>query len=218
VRGTPGSGKSVLAILLQEYISNQEPNTRVARVPTWKEESEMRKSGGWRKWLSERWTDEDDSDDVLIVDDAQSSYWDHSFWFYTLKLMMDRTRYRIITFASYGSNTGSNPLAALATPFYAPPYQFIGLYSIESAEDKIQLCLSKEEYNDFVYIVFPNSHFDSSLLNSIYDLTNGHVGACRDILDVITEHEVSRRTLNFPMNLIPDYPSVISELLSRFCQ
>jgi hypothetical protein len=184
VRGTPASGKSVLAMLLHEYMLIREPDTRVVRVPIWKEESEMEKRGGWRNWLSAKWTDEDDS--VLIVDEAQASYWDRDFWLDTIKQMKRTTPYRIITFASYGS-TGSNP--ALATPFFAQPSQIVGLQSIDG---KIQLLLSKEEFLDFVNTAFLSPRFDSALLDSFYDLMNGHVGACYDVLNVIYEDVVSR--------------------------
>ena len=142
---------------------------------------------------------EDDS--VLIVDEAQASYWDRSFWLNTIKQLKSTTPHRITTFASYGS-TGSNP--ALATPFFAQPSQIIGLHLINNANGKTQLRLSKEEFIDFVNTAFPNSRFDSALLDSFYDLSDGHVGACYDVLSVICEDEVSRtRKAYFPMNLIP---------------
>jgi hypothetical protein len=136
----------------------------------------MEKRGGWRNWLSTNLNE----DDALIVDEAQASYWDRSFWLNTIKQMKSTTSYRIITFASYGS-TGSNP--ALATPFFVQPSQIVGLQSIDG---KTQLLLSKEEFFDFVDIAFPNPRFDSALLDSFYDLTNGHVGACYDVFLVLS--------------------------------
>ena len=182
-------------MLLQEYILDRESDTDVIRVPIWKE-SEMGMNGDWREWLD--WINGPGVSSVLIVDEAQSSYWDRSFWLDTIKQITYSTPFRIITFASYGTN-GSNP--ALASPFFAEPSQIIGLHS---ADGKTQLCLSKEEFSDFVNTVFRDHRFDSALLDSIYDLTDGHVGACHDVLEVILGDEVSgSRNAHFPMNLIP---------------
>ena len=115
------------------------------------------------------------------------------------------TPYRIITFASYGSN-GCNP--ALATPFFAEPSQIIGLHS---ADGKTQLCLSKDEFTDFVNTAFRDHHFDSALLDNFYDLTDGHVGACRDVLSVVFDHEVSRILVTRISHELNN-PSVISEI------
>jgi hypothetical protein len=197
-------------MLLLEYILIREPDTnlnvQVVCVPIWKEESEMEKRGGWRNWLSVKclnFIDDKNNDSVLIVDEVQASYWDRDFWLNTIKQMKSTTPHRIITFASYGSTGSSNP--ALATPFFAQPSQTIGLQSINNADGKTQLRLSKEEFFDFVNTAFLNPRFDSALLDSFYDLTNGHVGACYDVLTtVIYEDEVSRtRKAHFPMNLIP---------------
>ena len=61
-------------MLLQEYILDRESDTDVIRVPIWK--SEMGMNGDWREWLD--WIHGPGVSSVLIVDEAQASYWDRS--------------------------------------------------------------------------------------------------------------------------------------------
>src|ERR1700722_18408205 len=100
VRGTPASGKTTLAKLLHGYIRELEPNSIVIRLPSWRTQKTLTIKGGWRQWLAEVWDAQDGS--VLIVDEAQPSYWDNSFWGMIKEIDKD-SKFRIITFAPYGS-------------------------------------------------------------------------------------------------------------------
>ena len=186
MRGTPASGKTTLANLLQHYIAKQEPDALVVLVPSWRTQDQLDQMGGWRKWLADRWNAEDGS--VLIVDEAQTSFRDISFWTH-IKGINENWRYRVITFSTYGS-TGSED----STPTNHSPYlnQVVGLHKIDHGDHMgAGLLLTEAEFNEFVKKRFIGHCFDEQFLLGIYELTGGHVGTCEDVLDVIQTHNVS---------------------------
>ena len=142
---------------------------------------------GWCDWLLSMDSKVCD-DPVLIVDEAQESYWDTSFWV-RMKDIDKQSRYRIITLASYGS-TGSDPAAMVL--FSPPRMQVVGLDALDHGDGiKVGLLLSKGEFADFVEKKFHGHCFDEQFLDGIHQLTAGHVGACQDILATIQMHTVS---------------------------
>jgi hypothetical protein len=183
VRGPPASGKTTLTKLLHHYILEQEPDARVTCVPSWSSETVLDQKGGWRKWLAEAWDAKDRS--VLIVDEAQTSFWDISFWAY-IKAISKNWPHRVITFASYGSDPS---VTTLHSPYLD---QVVGLHAIDHGDRiKAGLLLTEVEFREFVRKRFTNHCFDDQFLDGIYDLTDGHVGACEDVLDAIQGHDVS---------------------------
>jgi hypothetical protein len=187
VRGTPASGKTALAKLLHHHILEHEPQCLVLRLRHWKRKDDM-VEGGWRGWLRETyfWDAEDGS--VLIVDEAQGSYWDTSFWIH-IKGMNEQSKHRIITLASYGS-TGTDP--TLTTPYSPPLTQVIGLHAFGHRDgSRVGLLLSKEEFRAFVEKRFQGHWFDEEFLDDVHELTVGHVGACEDFLGLLQNHTVS---------------------------
>lgn len=188
VRGAPGSGKTSLAKLLHKYIIDNESNPWVTRVLAWPAEEKM-PPGRWRKWLSPRWNSQLDS--VLIVNEAQSSYWDKDFWLDLIKLIKPESRIRVITFASYGS-AGRN----IYDPMFRiliSPRQNISLFALDHGDGiAVGLLLTKPEFEELVSKLFVDHYFDPPVLDSVFDITCGHVGACKDFLHIVCAHEVTR--------------------------
>lgn len=205
VRGTPASGKTTLAKLLHAHVRRLEPETTVVRIPAWKTE-EVLQPVGWRKWLARVWDAQEGS--VLIVDEAQSSYWDKDFWT-EIKSIDRNSKYRLITFASYGSSGGSDALAM--TPHSPLLTQVVGLRAINHGDGiEVGLLLTKHEFDDFVEKRFPGNIFDQDFLDCIYDLTTGHVGACEDVLEVIQANDVSPQPGSAQLTNLTLYMIVIS--------
>jgi energy-coupling factor transporter ATP-binding protein EcfA2 len=185
VRGTPGCGKTTLAKLLQVYILRQEPNARVTYVRSWVDKNDMPRRG-WKDWLKLKLQ----PGTVLIVDEAQSSYWDKRFWL-ELKDINPETSSRVVTLSSYGS-AGHNIYDPM-TPFYISPRQNIGLLPVDHGDQiTVGLLLTKAEFDEVVLTLFQKHQFDISLLDSVFDVTRGHVGACEDFLRAVLAHPVSR--------------------------
>jgi hypothetical protein len=187
VRGAPASGKTSLAKLLHEYILRNEREPWVTRVLAWNPEEKMPR-GGWVEWLSPRWSFQSGS--VLIVDEAQSAYWDKTFWL-ELKAIKPESPFRVITFASYGS-AGRN-ISDLLTPIHISPRQNISLVAHDYGDQiAVGLLLTKPEFDHFVNKLFVDHYFDVLFLDSVFDITRGHVGACEDFLRIVCAHEVTR--------------------------
>jgi len=95
VRGTPGSGKSVLANLLHRYINEQELDTKVVSINAWPENQKVQTI----------------DNTIPILDEAQTTYGDKDFW----------SRFKnpgsedmwVIAFASHSSSGYSVGLAHL---------------------------------------------------------------------------------------------------------
>ena len=202
MRGTPASGKTTLANLLQYYIAMQEPDSLVAMVPAWMTQDDLDRVGGWRswrRWLADRWNAEPGS--VLIIDEAQTSFRDIWFWTH-IKSINANCRHRIITFSSYGNTETENSVPA---PYSLFLNQVVGLHKIDHGDGVgAGLLLTEAEFLDFVEKRFIGHCFDNQFLLGIYDLTSGHVGACEDVLDVIQTDSVSYTCLEcYTTNAMP---------------
>jgi hypothetical protein len=173
-----------LATLLLHHVTTVEPDIHVVRVVGWPRKKECPNSYEWL--AKEGWHFEEKA--VLIVDEAQGSYWDTIFW-NDNKAINSSTPYRVITFASFGSagynvdNEDTPGIAPIQTVSLTPPDTGDGI--------RVGLLLSQEEFSDFVVHRFAGHRFDTSMTNSIFDFTNGHVGACADLLAWIQGHDVS---------------------------
>ncbi|KIM24926.1 hypothetical protein M408DRAFT_228604 [Serendipita vermifera MAFF 305830] len=91
----------------------------------------------------------------------------------------------VILFASYGS--ASRDLLPQSTPFRVQEEQLVGL--THGPKSPIRLLLTRAETAGLVKIKFSHHIFDDSLLDYVYDLTSGHVGAYCDTLEVIKKDE-----------------------------
>ncbi|KAG8857508.1 hypothetical protein FRC20_000266, partial [Serendipita sp. 405] len=182
VRGTPASGKSSLAYLLRKYINDNHPDQDVCLVPRYRQQEERVTHA--RKWLElQGWN----SAGVLILDEAQLSYWDNTLWDIELKPIHSNTPYMIILFASYGS--AGRDLSA-NTPFRVKEEQLVGL--ARGPNSSVGLLLTREEMQGVVKKKFLDHYFDKSLLEYVYSLTSGHVGAYCDTLEVVKRDETYR--------------------------
>ena len=98
----------------------------------------------------------------------------------------------IILFASYSS--ASRNLLSMGTPMRVLEERHVGL--AHSQRSPVGLLLMEGEIEGVMKKRFPNHQFDKSLLDYVYDLTSGHVGAYCDTLEVVKKHDVSLQSAN----------------------
>jgi hypothetical protein len=172
-------------MLLRKYITENHPEKDICFLSRYRDQPKQTPIMGWQEWLAS-WRSR--SNGVLILNEAQTSYWDDSFWLSFIKSINACTPYMVILFASYGS--ASRNLLTDSTPLHVKDCQHVGL-ARGPTEDSVGLLLTREEMEGFVKKGFPNHHFDDSLLDYVYSLTSGYVGACYDTLSVVQRDQVS---------------------------
>ena len=178
VRGTPGSGKSVLTELLRRYINEMEPNTEVVLINAWRENQPVQTT----------------PNTILILDEAETTYSDKDFW--TRFKNPGLQDMRVVAFASHGSSgyTGADSV----TPMWIGMEQCVGLARLDCGDGiLVGLLFTREEFNAFVQLRFRDRRFSDSFLDCIFDITNGHVGACESLMNMVVAHQVRNPFLLF---------------------
>ncbi|TDL20257.1 hypothetical protein BD410DRAFT_899617 [Rickenella mellea] len=184
VRGVPASGKTTLARLLHRHILEVETDPFVVYLEVWRRQ-DTTVSELWRDWLSKHGF-RFQAGSILIVDEAQTSYYEQGFWL-TLKNINDSCPFLVITFASHGS-AGQN-LEHTISPFRIRQEQNVSLLRRDFGDGvSIGLFLSRREFNSLISRSGNYDVFDATFLDYIYDVTNGHVGACCDVLRAVQKH------------------------------
>ena len=214
VRGTPASGKSTLAALLAHHILDNVKNVDVIFVNMWPAEGLMT-TGGYDSYLRERgWTPGKDT--VFIFDNAEVTYTDADLWSGLFKSIHDYLNRRAILFSSYGS---PNSLVDIrGTLIYLDDSQRVTLRPVDHQDDlsAVGLLLSRDEFNDLIEIEYPYQeypnlahHFHQSFFDNVFAVTNGHVGAVRDFISIITAHSVGRCGVNRTDELTPYFSRIV---------
>ncbi|TDL20262.1 hypothetical protein BD410DRAFT_841384 [Rickenella mellea] len=192
VRGTPGSGKLTLAALLHCHILKAEFNPLVVHVDVWRSK-DMSESEPWHEWLSRKGF-QFQAGSTLIVDEAQESHYETAFWL-VLRNLTESSPCAVITFASYGS-AGKN-VELTPTPFLIQETQSVSLRRGGFGDGiAIGLFLSREKFNSLMKCSNPVNAFDDTFFDSLYDMTNGHVGACLEVLGMVKTHTSFRSMQN----------------------
>jgi hypothetical protein len=127
---------------------------------------------------------------IIIIDEAQLTYWDIEFWINFLKPIAPSSSDRIILFASYGSPTGYvTEEGALA---YIPDHRRVSLWPVDHKDGitPAGLFLTAEEFTDVVVKAYPTGPFEEDFLDYVLLFTAGHVGAVTDLLAAVRAHSV----------------------------
>lgn len=195
IRGTPASGKTVLArLLFNHYYDRQVPVIYISAWPQKQTDSyksilvrEARDAG----YEFVTYATLADANIVIILDEAQMSYGDEGLWLGLIKSQSGRHEGpRIALFTSYGSPTTGpevilpgSPLASLG------PQQRVSITpSIIRYSPKIALFYNRKEFDDVVsrYCQDPSLlKLDDGASDYLFNLTNGHPGAVDGVLNML---------------------------------
>lgn len=194
VRGTPSSGKSTLARLLDDYYRRR--NTRSVLIQAWPN------NGGYgeytdvliqharvRGYTEITNTNIGKCDIVFIIDEAQMSYHDKSLWLGFIQSQNGRRDGpRICLFCFYGSPTGG-PIEGSPAGFIGPQKRVSLTVSKVPFSPSISLFYNRAEFDDILHRLCADFRRPISLDNAasdyIFELTSGHPGAVDAIIDIL---------------------------------
>lgn len=134
-----------------------------------------------------------DSNAVVILDEAQSSYHDLELWLGLIKSQSGVTAgLRLCLFSSYGSPTNGRvdyPLGT--TPVHFGPAQRISIMPSPSAPDNPHLFYTRSEFDDAINRQLSNPNepltLDKDAAEYLFEVTNGHPAAVHALTRFIFE-------------------------------
>jgi hypothetical protein len=211
VRGTPTSGKSTLARLLEDYVTRTSPNTRVYAF-SFQQPEVLRKEGingslyyRLLNFYTDRLLDTNDwltmTNTLLIMDEAQVSYQYNNLWTDFLKPISsdgDAGR-RVVLFSSYGS-PAEVPL--VHGPVGSPSIELtanqrVSIRPLFDNSKEVSLYFTRPEFDDVVARVCKRCSENGQpfrpspeLQDYVWEFSNGHPSGTRVILDALINSEV----------------------------
>jgi hypothetical protein len=199
VRGTPASGKSVLLELVNAFIAQKHSTLSTVKIYFWPQEMTPDGSVSYiEKIMGGELANLQcgHADKVLLLDEAQSSYYDLIFWNSLLKQASCGTGIHVLLFSSYGAPMDCPVVTGFVTPMILGRSQIIGLtWESDGLTGAAGLLLQDGEAEDLCQrhtaASTPPFSLSSSAVKWIQGVTQGHVGAYTAILNVISSNEVS---------------------------
>jgi hypothetical protein len=205
VRGTPASGKSTLAFLLDEYVrETSDIDTYIFSWPLSFEEYGLSKSSPYYLLLNNithnNITNNHQNDwfgkkALLIIDEAQGSYGYMSLWNDLIKSLGPRSYPLIALFSSYGSPS-DRPLGTQA-PIYFRPSQRVSIRRT-SQNPNLGLFFNHTEFDDVVQRACKSygQHGQAfrpspELVDYVWEITNGHPAGVQAVLDYLAEVSIN---------------------------
>jgi hypothetical protein len=172
--------------LLANHIATQEPTVNLVLISNWPKDGP-----DWNEKLTKKGFN-NNGPNIIIIDEAQLTYWDSAFWNSFLKQITPTSSNRVILFASYGSPTGT--VTAEGTLMIPDRYR-IDLRPINHGDGVTPagLFLTTDEFADVVGKRYPTGRFEKDFLDYVLRVTAGHVGAVTDLLGIVYGHDVSLR-------------------------
>ncbi|KAJ5279617.1 hypothetical protein N7478_004989 [Penicillium angulare] len=205
VRGTPASGKTILAQFLKtHYVSL---NTTVLFFDNWRGRARYElkiMDAGYKQ--DQRFNVPsfiEVGDYVLIIDDAETSFHDMEFWKgFVLKALQRQYKARICLFSCGGSplsGTDQESFGHLQSGPFFPRHRVSVLPSAAGDSPPFGLFFTRVEFDDVIRryctaaIRNPKICLELSAENRIFEVTRGHPGAVNGILQLL--HHVFRDPL-----------------------
>lgn len=188
VRGTPACGKTVLLRLTHKYVLEQFPNYKVHTFDGWPQGMSRNES---RAFIEEGVGRDPQlaKDSLVLIDDAQSSYYDDYLWSRFKMLEMDSALF--VLFSSYGSPGRYPAEVKTGTPPIFCPAQRINLQHESSNDDEkpVRILLDNYEAHDLLSRIILSQPIRPTLTNDLVDyvisISGGHAGALAGLIETI---------------------------------
>ena len=210
VRGTPASGKSTLALFLEQHVNS----VLHGKVPVYRfrwTPGTLSTSASYNTLLN-HFTEQIAPFDwlemkaIIIIDEAQLSYDYKDLWHGLIKILASNVAAGpfIIAFASYGSATQSPLLSEVSsTPVQFTSNQRISTRPLISNNPQVGLYLTRAEFDDVAFRFYNQyaKHGERFLpsteaLQYIWEFSSGHPGGVRALFDILIHSPVCNEILN----------------------
>lgn len=151
---------------------------------------DVKACGGWENYLKHEKHWVEGKNTVFIFDEAQMSYTDGALWSDFFKCMRDHLDRRAIAFASFGS--ASSIILIQGTPvFIADEARITMLPMAHDDLPPVGLFFNQAEFDELVQqYPSPEYHFHPSFLQTVFRITQGHVGAMCDVIKIVLSYDV----------------------------
>ncbi|RPB20385.1 hypothetical protein L211DRAFT_522851 [Terfezia boudieri ATCC MYA-4762] len=221
VRGTPAIGKTTLLKLLYYYLDELPSGPSVFRVNGWTR-PRVSASNNWASYILKETQGLDVYDSsleyVLLLDEAQSSYWDDQFWSEFVKELAQGswagTHAYLVLFSSYGSIS----LPDAVTPPYLVREQTVSLRAEIGEELPVSLLLSREEFGDALERKARKKiKYTLEVEEALYNVTQGHAGALHSLIEAFTSKTADQQTGQATMTTAISASTTITlDILTQF--
>jgi hypothetical protein len=233
VRGTPTSGKSILARLFRAYVKTKRPDIDV-HLFNWPADMETKDRYHLVNYyhllnhiLKQPATDSDTwlerQNTLIIIDEAQRSYKFYNFWDQFIKMLASFPGYGpfVVLFSSFGSPAGTPievPIESGSHPVQFRPDQRVSIQALPYTNPNVSLYFGREEFSDAVarlckkYRNEDGNRFIPSeeLMQHIWELTNGHPGGVSTVLGILIHSKVSISQPDHYAELTKPEPETVS--------
>ena len=236
VRGTPTSGKSILAHLFGDYVKTKRPDIDV-HLFTWPVKIESKDGYNYdvlnyyhvlNYVLKQPATDSDTwlkrQNTLIIIDEAQRSYKFHNIWDEFIKTLASSNGSGpfVVLFSSFGSPAGTLvevPIESGSAPVQFRPDQRVSIQALPYTNPNVSLYFSREEFSDAVARLCKKYRSDDGndfipseeLMQHIWELTNGHPGGVIALLEILIHSKVSISQLDHYAELTRSEPETVSK-------
>lgn len=199
VRGTPTSGKTILATMLDNRLKAEGRDTVFVQNWPWKEFGHRYKAALVHAALETKLELDPNrlnsyTNVVFIIDEAQKTYRYEDFWQVFIKgRSLSEWGSKICLFSSYGNPvTGSLDHSEGSAPVHFGPQQRVGITpSLVPFGTRFGLFFTADEFEDVVDRHNKNHlnplPLDAGAKAYLYKITNGHPGAVTALLTVWKE-------------------------------
>ena len=146
--------------------------------------------GEWENYLKHKRHWVESKDTVFIFDEAQTSYTEGALWNDFFKCMADYPRRRAIAFVSFGS--ASSVISIQGTPiFISDAARITMLPTTHDDLPPVGLFFNHAEFDEPVQqYPSPEYHFHPSFLQTVFCITQGHIGAMCDVINIVLGYDV----------------------------
>jgi hypothetical protein len=195
VRGTPTSGKTVLSRMLYTHILEQKEYIPI--YITWKLLGNSdRSKTHWLSYLCDNNLISEESfwhqhKVIFVVDEAQLSYQETSFWVECIKSQKNNScGPRFVLFSSFGSASHIVLKIPGSSPIDLDPNQRVSLFP---GPHGVSLYFTFEECKDLCKSMTRDRGFSvhEDVLQHLFTLTNGHPGLFHGIFKALIDREAS---------------------------